>query len=155
MNKTSVTLSTVGLDTESNESGNYDSVKNKLEKMIRETDTIAMQKLGAAPEWAVGSIHAVTEDGKVIIASNTGSQLPAYAYASPHIIWVVGTQKIVADQDEGMKRIYEYVLPLESVRLNKQYSMTAGSFVSKLLIINREFAPGRVTVVFVKRELGF
>lgn len=155
MNMTSVTLSTVGLDTEINESGNYDSVKNKLDKMNRETDTIAMQKLGAAPEWAVGSIHAVTEDGKVIIASNTGSQLPAYAYASPHIIWVVGTQKIVADQDEGMKRIYEYVLPLESVRLNKQYSMTAGSFVSKLLIINREFAPGRVTVVFVKRELGF
>ena len=78
MNMTSVTLSTVGLDTEINESGNYDSVKNKLDKMNRETDTIAMQKLGAAPEWAVGSIHAVTEDGKVIIASNTGSQLPAY-----------------------------------------------------------------------------
>lgn len=155
MNMTSVTLSTIGLDTLLNESDKYDSVKNKLSKMNRETQGLEMQKLGAAPEYAVGSVHAVTEDGKVIIASNTGSQLPAYAYASPHVIWVVGTQKIVRDQEEAMERIYEYVLPLESVRLNKQYNMTAGSFVSKLLIVNREFAPGRVTVIFVKKELGF
>ncbi|HSW48377.1 MAG TPA: lactate utilization protein [Candidatus Saccharimonadales bacterium] len=155
MNMTSVTLTQVGLDKEIQESGNYNSVKAKLNKMDRATQGSEMQKLGAAPEYAVGSVHAVTETGEVIIASNTGSQLPAYAYASPHVIWVVGTQKIVADKPEGERRIYEYVLPLESVRLNKQYSMTAGSFVSKLLIVNREFQPGRVTVILVKKVLGF
>ncbi len=155
MNMTSVTLSTIGIDKEINESGNYDSVKNKLNKMSRETQSGEMQKIGAAPVWAVGSVHAITEDGKVVIASNTGSQLPAYAYASAHVIWVAGTQKIVADQEEAIKRIYEYVLPLESVRLNKQYNTNTGSFVSKLLIVNREFIPGRITVVFVKKVLGF
>jgi len=155
MNMSSITLTQVGLDKEIAESGNYDAVKNKLAKMDRRTQGAEMQKLGAAPEWAVGSVHAVTEKGQVVVASNTGSQLPAYAYASAHVIWVVGTQKIVKDLDTGMKRIYEYVLPLESVRLNKQYNMTAGSFVSKLLIVNREFAPGRVTLVFVKKVLGF
>jgi len=155
MNMTSVTLTQIGLDKEIMESENYDSVKNKLNKMDRATQSAEMQKLGAAPDYAVGSVHAVTEAGEVMIASNTGSQLPAYAYASPHVIWIVGTQKIVADKKEGEKRIYEYVLPLESVRLNKQYDISTGSFVSKLLIINREFIPGRVTVVFVKKVLGF
>ncbi len=73
MNMSSVTLETIGIDKEINESGNYDAVKPKLMKMDRQTQAVEMQKLGASPQWAVGSVHAVTEDGKVIIASNTGS----------------------------------------------------------------------------------
>lgn len=153
MGMSSVTLETIGLDKEINESGNYDAVKPKLMKMDRQTQAVEMQKLGAAPEWAVGSVHAVTQDGKVLIASNSGSQLPAYAYASAHIIWIVGTQKIVKNLDEGMKRIYEYVLPLESAHMMKLYNV--GSNVSKLLIVNKEIMPGRITIIFVKEKLGF
>lgn len=114
MNMSSVTIDSLGLPKEINESGKYNSIKNKLSKMDLKTQGPEMQKLGAAPEYAVGSVHAVTQDGKVLIASNTGSQLPAYVYASSRVIWVVGTQKIVANLDEGIKRIYDYVLPLES-----------------------------------------
>jgi len=100
MSMSSVTIETLGIAKEIDESGNYDSVKNKLFKMDRKTQGLEMQGIGAAPEYAVGSVHAVTEDGKVIIASNTGSQLPAYAYGASHVIWVVGTQKIVKNVDE-------------------------------------------------------
>lgn len=155
MTMSSLTLQTIGVTDVINDSGDYDSVKNKLSAMNRETQSREMQKLGSAPEWAVGSVHAVTQDGKVLIASNTGSQLPAYVYGSAHVIWVVGAQKIVKDLDEGMKRIYDYVLPLESVRLNKQYNIDTGSFVSKLLIVNREFSLQRVHIIFVNEELGF
>ena len=97
-------------------------------------------------------MHAVTEDGKVIIASATGSQLPAYAYGSSHVIWVVGSQKIVKDLDEGMKRVYEYVLPLENERAKKAYG---GSSINKLLIFNKEGTAGRITMIIVKEKLGF
>src|SRR6185437_3209554 len=119
MQMTSITLDTIGVTEPINESGDYGSVRNRLNKLDREKDHVEMQKVGSAPEWAVGSVHAVTEDGKVIIASNTGSQLPAYAYGSSHVIWVVGTQKIVLTLDDAMKRIYDYVLPLETPRLRK------------------------------------
>lgn len=153
MNMSSVTLETLGIDKEINESGNYNAVKPKLMKMDRQTQALEMQKLGSAPEWAVGSVHAVTEDGKVLIASNSGSQLPTYAYSSTHVIWVVGIQKIAKNLDEGIKRIYEYVLPLEDKHMKQLYGM--GSNVSKLLIINKEIVPGRLTVIFVKEKLGF
>lgn len=153
MNMSSVTIDTLGLPKEIQESGKYNSVKNELAKMNRKTQGLEMQKLGAAPEYAIGSVHAVTEDGKVIIASNTGSQLPAYVYGASHVIWVVGTQKIVKNVDEGIKRIYEYVLPLESERMQKTYGV--GSFVSKLLIINKEKVPNRLTLILVKEKLGF
>lgn len=153
MTMSSETLIAVGITKEINESGNYDSVKIKLNSMNRETQQREMQKIGAAPAFAVGSVHAVTQDGKVLIASNTGSQLPAYVYGSDQVIWVAGAQKIVKDLDEGMKRIYEYVLPLESKRLQKVYG--APSNVSKLLIFNKEIRPGRVTMILVKEALGF
>jgi hypothetical protein len=156
MTMSSETLRTTGIADAINNSPKFNSVRNKLNKMDRATQNREMQKLGAAPEYAVGSVHAVTSDGHVLIASNTGSQLPAYAYGSEHVIWVVGTQKIVKDNEEGIKRIYEYILPKESVRLAKQYQRPdLKSNVSKLLIVNKEFNPNRITIVLVKEELGF
>lgn len=155
MTMTSVTLDSVGLSRELNESQKYISVRNQLNKMDRASQNSQMQKMGAAPDWTVGSVHAVTEDGHVLIASNTGSQLPAYASGASNVIWVVGVQKITKNTDEAMKRIYEYVLPLESKRANKAYNITTGSNVSKLLIINKEIKPGRITIIFVGEKLGF
>lgn len=157
MTMTSMTLETTGIANALNESGEYDSVKNKLSKFDRSKNQREMQQIGAAPEWAVGSVHAATEDGKLIIASMTGSQLPAYAYGAGHVIWVVGTQKIVRNLDDGMKRIYDYILPLETKRARKAYNLpdTFNSNVSKLLIINKEVSPERLTIIFVKEKLGF
>lgn len=155
MTMSSVTLDTLGISSEVQESGKYNSVKNKLDSMNWQTQGLEMQKIGAAPEWAIGSVHAATEDGNLLIASNSGSQIPAYAYGSANVIWVVGTQKIVKNTEEGIKRIYEYVLPLESERANKAYNITTGSNASKLLIINKELSPGRLTVIFVGEVLGF
>ncbi len=153
MTMTSVTLDAIGIPTEINESEKYKSIRKKMASMDRKTQGLEMYKLGAAPEYAIGSVHALTKDGKLLIASNSGSQLPAYAYGASHVIWVVGAQKIVENVDEGMKRIYDYVLPLENERAKKAYGV--GSFVSKLLIINREISPNRLHVIIVKEKLGF
>lgn len=153
MTMTSVTLDTLGVAKEINESGNYNAVRPSLMSMDRKTQGLEMQKLGAAPEWVVGSVHAVTQEGHVIIASNSGSQLPAYAYGSAHVVWVVGTQKIVNTDEEGMKRIYEHCLPLEDERSQKAYGVH--SSVSKVLVINKENIPHRITMILVKEKLGF
>lgn len=154
MTMSSVTLDAIGITQEINGSGRYQPVRDKLYSMNRETQRIAMLKLGAAPEWAVGSVQSITEDGHILIASNTGSQLPAYAYSSAHVIWIVGIQKIVVNVDEGLRRIDEYVLPLESKRAHEAYGVP-GSAVNKLLLINKEVVPGRLTVILIKEKLGF
>lgn len=157
MTMTSVTTSTIGLAKELDESGKYSSVKQKLHKMNRETENLEMQKLGAAADYSVGSVHAITQDGHILIASNSGSQLPGYVYGSPHVIWVAGAQKIVKDIEEGMKRISDYILPLESQRARQAYGLPEdwNSFVSKLVIYNRETAPQRIHLILVKEQLGF
>jgi L-lactate utilization protein LutC len=154
MTATSETLKAIGVTEHINESGHHDAVMPKLMKMNRDTHHLEMQKLGAAPEYIIGSVHAITEDGTVVIASNSGSQLPGYAYGSTKVIWVVSTKKIVENLDEAFKRIYDYVLPLESERARKAYGVP-GSFVSKMLIVNREITPDRIHVIFVKEALGY
>lgn len=155
MTASSKTVSSLGLVEELDESGKYKSVKSELKKLNKETDFDKMQKLGAAPEYIIGSVHAVTEDGKVMIASNTGSQLPGYSYGSSHVIWVVSTKKIVKNMEEGLRRIYEHVLPLEDARLKSVYGPDVSSHVRKLLIVNSELSPSRTTLIFVKEDLGF
>jgi len=150
---TSQTLEVIGLDKEINESGKYNAVRPKLFAMDRTTQAREMVKLGAAPDWVVSSVHAVTEDGHLLIASNSGSQLSAEAYAGEKVIFVVGTQKIVKDTQEGLRRIYEYSYPLEDVRAQKAYGVRSG--VNKILIINKEIMPERITVILVKEKLGF
>lgn len=148
----SITLEETGIAKEINDSGNYVSVRKRLMSDIGKDEK---RKIGTSPNFTVGSAHALTEDGKVIIVSNTGSQLPAYAYGAGKVVFVVGAQKIVKDLDEGLKRISEYVLPLESARANKAYNITTGSNISKMLIINKELQPERISIIIVNEVLGF
>jgi hypothetical protein len=149
----SVTLETLGIKDEIDKSGRYDSIRPKMFAMDRATQGQEIRKLGGAPDYAAGSVHAVTENGQVLIASNTGSQLGPYASGAGKIVWVVGAQKLVKDLDEGMRRIYEYDVPLETEHMRQLYHM--GTNVSKVLIVNREIRPNRITMIIVKEELGY
>ena len=112
-----------------------------------------MVEMGATPEYIIGSIHAVMEDGQVLVASNTGSQLAPYAASAAHVIWVVGAQKIVQDLEEGTRRIEEYSYPREDERLRKEKGVPSN--ISKVLLVHKEIQPGRVTMIIVKEELGY
>lgn len=151
MPMTSVTLDDLGISKELNESGHYKSARGKLwDKSVPEKEKKA---LGCIPDYVVGSVHAVTQDGHVLIASATGSQLPAYVYGAGKVIWVVGAQKIVKDDVEGMRRIYDHTLPLEDARALKAYGVHSG--VNDLLIMNANSSPGRITIILVPEKLGF
>ena len=149
----SVTLETLGIRDEIDKSGKYDALRPKMFAMDRATQGREIRKLVGAPDYAAGSVHAVTEDGRVLIASNTGSQLGPYASGAGKVIWVVGAQKIVKDVNEGLRRIEEYSYPLEEVHMQELYKMSTN--VNKILIVNREIRPNRITMIIVKEELGF
>lgn len=154
MQMTSVTLDKIEISDIINKPGKYNSVRDKLITLDRNTQKQEMKRLGSAPQFAIGSVHAITQDGKVVVVSNTGSQLPAYAYGAEKVIWVAGAQKIVKNIDDAMKRIEEYVLPLESERARKAYGMPKSN-ISKMLIFNKEVESDRIHLIIVKENIGF
>lgn len=149
---TSVTLEKTGLADILN-SEEYISQRNTFIALHGQEDKkFEMRQAGAASDITVGSVHAVTETGEVLIASATGSQMPNYTYGAGHVIWVVGAQKIVKNTDEGRRRIEEYVFPLEDVRAQKAYGV--GSSINQLLFYLKD-PMHRVTVIFVREAVGY
>ena len=152
-NSPSRTLEQIGLVEQIEHSTRFQSVRMQIRTLDREKQRREMRQLGASPDVLVGSVHAITLQGEVLIASATGSQLGPAAYGAGAVIWVVGAQKLVRTLDEGLRRIREYSLPLESERTQRAYGQA--SAVNKILIINGEATPGRMTIVLVKQLLGF
>jgi hypothetical protein len=116
----------------------------------------AMRRQGTLAEFFLGSVNALAETGELLFASGSGSQLPAYAYSSRNVIWVVGAQKITPTLDDAMRRLREYTLPLEDQR-QKSLGNKGGSTLAKILIIENElpFMRRNLTLIMVNQLLGF
>ena len=149
----SETLRLSGIDADINTSGRYQAVKPRVLAMDRITRADDIRRLIASPDVAVGSVHAVTETGSLVVASGSGSQLPAYAGGAARAIWIVGAQKVVPDLPAALRRVEDHCLPLESARTQAAYGWP--SVINRLLILNAEFHPGRGTVLLLREAIGF
>lgn len=115
-----------------------------------------LRRQGTLAEFFLGSVNAVAETGELVFASGTGSQLPAYAYSSRNVIWVSGVQKITPTLDDALRRVREYVLPLEDQR-QKSVGNRNGSYIGRILIFEYEpaFLRRNLTLILVNQILGF
>jgi hypothetical protein len=152
-NNTSRTLEHIGVADDIERSGRYEPLRLRLFQMDREMQGREIRTLAASPDFVVGSAHALTEDGSLLIASASGSQLGPLVSGAGHVIFVIGGQKIVPDVETGIRRIYDYSLPLEDDRARNAYGVASG--VNNILIINRVVAADRITAILVHESLGF
>jgi hypothetical protein len=148
----SKTLQDAGIFDVIHEPGQYDALRPRMFKMDRQTQAREIRKLIASPDYMLGSVNAITEDGVLVAASATASQLGPYANTAGKVILVVGSQKIVSDLDAALRRIREYILPWEDAQVRKV--VPTGSFVGKILIIEREWVADRMTVILVRQPIG-
>jgi hypothetical protein len=152
-NNTSRTLEIIGVAEDIERSGLYQSLRPRLYQMDREMQGREMRQLSAAPDWVVGSVHAVTKEGSLLVASASGSQLGPIVSGAGQVVLVIGSQKIVSDLDTGIRRIYNYCFPLEDARARQAYGVPSG--VNNLLVINKAVVTGRITAILVNEPLGF
>jgi hypothetical protein len=115
-----------------------------------------MRRQGTLAEFYLGSVNALAETGELVFASGTGSQLPAYAYSSRNVIWVSGAQKITPTLAEALRRVREYVLPLEDER-QRNFGNKTGSYIGRILIFEYEpaFLRRNLTLLLVNQVLGY
>jgi hypothetical protein len=148
----SKTLENAGIFDKLMKSGRYNFLRTRLRQMNYETQAREIRKLGAAPDFMLGSVQAVTEAGQLVAASGSGSQIGPYAFGAGHLILVIGSQKVVPDLDAALRRITEHVQPYEDMRLREQ--MGEGSQLARVLILERDFRPGRTTIILVREPIG-
>jgi hypothetical protein len=153
MTNTSVTLEATGIaDAINTNDGPFESMRNRLLALDYSTQLQQMKAVAGQPDFALGSVQAVTHGGSLVIASASGSQLASYAWGAAHVIFVVGAQKLVPTLEDARERIYRHSLPLEDARAFVAYGQN--SRVGKILEIHYE-NPGRVHVVIIRQAIGF
>ena len=148
----SKTLQDAGIFDELQDPNQFTALRHRLMKMDRKTQGTEIRKLIAAPDFMLGSLQAITEDGILVDVSATGSQIGPYANTAGKLILVVGSQKIVPDLETAFRRIREYVQPWEEAQVRKLANL--GTFVGKILIVEREWVAGRITVILVREPIG-
>ncbi len=152
MTNTSVTLQETGIADAIDNGGPYESARNKMMALDFATQLQEMKAIAGQPDYALGSVHAVTRDGTLVIASASGSQLASYAWGAANVIFVIGAQKLVSTPEAARERIYQHSLKLEDARAYAAYGQN--SSVGKILEIHQEL-PGRIHVVLIRRSVGY
>jgi acyl-CoA hydrolase len=153
MTNTSVTLAETGIaDAINDGGGRWESARNTMFALDFATQAQEMKAIGGQPDYALGSVHAVTRDGTLVIASASGSQLASYAWGAANVIFAVGAQKLVPTLEAAHQRIYQHSLPLEDARAQAAYGQH--SQVGKILEIHQEL-PGRIHLVLIRQVVGF
>ena len=153
MTNTSVTLAETGIADAINDSdGRWESARNKMFALDFATQAQEMKAIGGQPDYALGSVHAVTADGTLVIASASGSQLASYAWGAANVIFAAGAHKLVPTLEAAHQRIYQHSLKLEDARAQAAYGQH--SQVGKVLEIHQEL-PGRIHIVLIRQVVGF
>ncbi len=152
MINTSVTLQSTGIAQAVDDGERYESARTKVLALDHATQQQEMKAIAGQPAFSLGSVHAITRDGRLVIASALGSQLASYAWGAAQVIFVVGAQKLVPDLEAAHERIHEHSLELENARTREVYGVN--SRVGKILEIHEE-DPGRIHVVLIRAVVGF
>ena len=153
MTNTSVTLQEARIAAAiDNGRGRYTSARNRMQALDLETQLSEMKAIAGQPDYALGSVHAITREGTLVIASASGSQLASYAWGATNVIFVVGAQKLVPTLEAARERILEHSLKLEDARAYAAYGQN--SYIGKVLEIHQEL-PGRIHIVLIRQVVGF
>lgn len=155
MNGSSATLQEIGfVDYLKGDTHGWNNVH---ENILNEKDPVKKSRLrkeSVLADYFLGSVHAITEAGQVVVASASGSQMPSYAFTSDNVIWVAGAHKIVPTLESALARIRDHVAPLEDARMKS--AGRPGTVWARTLIFEREIMPHRkITMILVKEKLGF
>ena len=148
----SKTLEDIGVVRQLMENERYDYLRRRTLKMDRKTQGDEIRRLTATPEIMLGSVQAVTEAGQLVIASASGSQIGPYASTAKKLVLVIGSQKIVPDLETALARLNVHVFPYEDARLREQLGV--GTKLTRILITERDFTPGRTTIILVREPVG-
>jgi len=155
-NAGSTTLGEIGFIEFAKKETKWNNVHAKLLSEQDPAKKATLQSQSYNVDYFLSSVSALAQTGEFVAADLTGTRVGGFL-PSKNLLLVVGSNKIVATKDDAIRRLEEYVLPLESARVRVVYKLPA-SAANNVLVINSANpwgAPGRVHVILVKEALGF
>lgn len=154
MNGSSTTLAEIGfIDYLSSGKHGWNNLHDKILKEKNQEKQTDLRRKSVAADYFLGSVNSISKTGELVSCDASGSRVTAYPFAAKNLILVAGVQKITSSFEDAIKRVREYVYPMEDKRAREAYGMP--SAIGKWVIIEREIFPNRTTLILVKEKIGF
>ncbi len=153
----SMSLEAIGFTNYAKEhAAKWDNIKAKIFAEQDQSKVGALYAQGTTAQYVITTPVAVTENAELLTADLTNTRVGP-TVGGGKLVVLVGGQKIVKDMQAAHERLRNYVLPLESARARVVYKVpgSAANHVAELNGPNPFGAPGRITFVVIKQELGF
>lgn len=111
------------------------------------------------------SSNAITEKGELYNVDGSGNRVAALIYGPDKVIIIAGSNKIVKDLDEAKTRNERISAPANVVRLNMDnpckdtgvcvHCNSEQKICNIYTVIDRQFDPNRIHVIFLKDQYGY
>jgi L-lactate utilization protein LutB len=140
-------------------------VIDTFDKKITSDEMVERRRQALLVDLFITGTNAVTETGQLVNLDMIGNRICALTFGPKWVIIMLGRNKIVADLDEAMFRIKNYVAPVNSMRLDKKTPCVKTSYCQECkspdricntwTITEKSFPKDRVKVVLINEDLGF
>jgi len=152
--------------------GLYDHLKDQQEFEVLDTfdnkisseEKMERRRQALLVDLFITGTNAITESGQLVNLDMIGNRIGGLTFGPKWVIILVGRNKLVANLDEAMYRVKNYVAPTNSMRLDKKTPCVKTSYCEECkspdricntwTITEKSFPKGRVKVVLINEDLG-
>jgi L-lactate utilization protein LutB len=140
-------------------------VLDTLDRTVPRKDMYERRRQALLADLFITGTNAVTETGQLVNLDMLGNRVGAIAFGPKNVILLIGRNKLVANIDEAMYRIKNYVAPVNSMRLDYKTPCVKTSYCEECksparicntwTITEKSHPKGRVKIVLINQDLGF
>jgi len=153
-------------------SGLYDTLKasqdmkviDTFDKSLPKTEILERRRSSLLVDLFFTGTNAITEEGQLVNLDMIGNRVGALTFGPKHVILLVGRNKIVADIEDAMARIKDFVAPANAMRLDMKTPCTKTAYCHECKSPNRicntwtitekSFPKNRIKIVLINDSLG-
>jgi L-lactate utilization protein LutB len=141
------------------------SVLDTFDRNISPEESTERRRRALTVDLFITGTNAVTESGQLVNLDMIGNRVAALVFGPKQVVVFVGRNKLVADLEEAMLRVKNYVAPVNAMRLDKKTPCVKTSYCEECkspdricnawTISEKSFPKGRVKIVLINEDIGF
>lgn len=128
-------------------------------------DKYILKRKSLITDLYITSSNAISKDGKIINIDHSGNRVAAMTFGPKQVVVIVCENKLVENENEGLKRALKIATPLNAKRANYHPPCTENKSCTEciqsqrvcnyLSVIRGQHENNRMTVMMLKGSYGF
>ncbi len=159
----STTFTSIGLYDELKKSSKYDII-DTFDKSVSKEEKLERRRQALLVDLFITGTNAITDTGKLVNLDMIGNRVGAITFGPKNVVLLIGRNKVIADVDDALMRIKNYVAPANVMRLGMKNPCIKTGYCEECkstericnswTITEKSFPKHRIKIVLINEDLG-